>query len=75
MSDEHADHAATADGHGDSHGDGHGDRHGGHGDDHGHGGMDLGPIDWRMWGIGVLGTAIGLVAAVCFGLTTGLLHL
>ncbi len=33
----------------------------------------LGPIDWRAWGAGVLGVVLGLVVAVGFARTTGLL--
>lgn len=34
-------------------------------DDHAHASeeMDLGPIDWTQWGVGVLGVVIGLVIA------------
>ena len=39
----------------------------------GHHDDPLGPIDWRAWGAGVLGVALGLGVAVVFGLTTGLL--
>jgi hypothetical protein len=52
------------------------DDHGGdHGhDDHGHAAEALGPIDWPMWGVGVLGVVVaiivtaGLVAASGFTL-------
>ena len=37
----------------------HGDDHG-H-DDHAHAGGTLGPIDWTMWGIGVLGVIVALI--------------
>ena len=54
--------------------------HGGdHGhDDHAHTGEALGPIDWPMWGVGVLGVIValivtaGLVAASGFSTATGL---
>ena len=46
----------------------HGDDHG-H-DDHGHVEEPLGPVDVAAWGAGVLGVAIGLAVAVCFGLAT-----
>ena len=39
--------------------DDHGDDHG-H-DDHAHAGGTLGPIDWTMWGIGVLGVIVALI--------------
>lgn len=51
------------------------DTHGGHGSgsyaEHGHEGMGLGPIDWTMWGAGLLGVAIGVIGAACFALSTG----
>ena len=37
----------------------HGDDHG-H-DDHAHAGGTLGPIDWTMWGVGVLGVIVALI--------------
>jgi hypothetical protein len=37
----------------------HGEDHG-H-DDHAHAGGTLGPIDWPMWGIGVLGVIVALI--------------
>jgi hypothetical protein len=43
-------HGSTAD-HGDSHGH----------DDHAHGGEALGPIDWPMWGVGILGVIVALI--------------
>lgn len=53
-----SDHSAPA-GHGghDTDTDGHGHGH----DDHGDHGPVLGPIDWKMWGVGVLGTILALV--------------
>jgi hypothetical protein len=46
---------------------------GGHGaaDAHGHGGEALGPIDITMWGIGVVGVALGLLVALCVAFSTG----
>jgi hypothetical protein len=53
--------------------------HGGH-DDHGehddHGthpdhGPVLGPIDWKMWGVGVLGVICALVVVAGFVVATG----
>ncbi|MDP2349685.1 MAG: hypothetical protein Q8M74_00835 [Chloroflexota bacterium] len=42
-----------------------------HGDDHAHGGGDaLGPIDWTMWGVGVLGVVAALVIVAGFALAT-----
>lgn len=42
------------------HGDGHGH------DDHGHAAGTLGPIDWVIWGVGVLGVVVGVVIAAGF---------
>ena len=50
----------------DDHGIGHDDGH----DDHG-AGEALGGIDFRAWGIGVLGVALGLATAVTFAISTG----
>jgi hypothetical protein len=52
-------HGSTAD---------HGDEHG-H-DDHAHDSMELGPVDWPMWGAGALGVAAGLVVAAAFAVAT-----
>ena len=49
-------HGSTAD---------HADGDHGH-DDHGHGAEPLGPIDWRMWAVGVLGVAVALVVTAGF---------
>lgn len=48
--------------------------HGGdHGhDDHAHGGEALGPIDWRMWGVGVLGVIVALVVTAGLVAASGL---
>jgi ABC-type Zn2+ transport system substrate-binding protein/surface adhesin len=60
MSD-HASHSATD--HGTAHaGAGHGDAH----DDHGHAADTLGPIDVRMWGVGIVGVIVALVVAAGF---------
>jgi len=53
-------HGSTAD-HGDTHGH----------DDHAHADDALGPIDWSMWGVGVLGVALALVIAAGFVFATG----
>ena len=51
--------------------------HAGHDDDaydhedHGHGGMALGPIDWPMWGVGVLGVLVALIVTAGFVVATG----
>jgi hypothetical protein len=37
----------------------------------GHGGSALGPIDWRAYGAGFLGAALGLVVAAVLAVTTG----
>lgn len=79
MSDTHGtgDHAHVPDVHGTSqvvegphgsttdHGDGHGH------DDHGHVSEPLGPIDWPMWGVGVLGVLAALAIVWVFVLGTG----
>ncbi len=36
-------------------------------DDHGHAAMTLGPIDWRAWGLALLGGAAGVLVLACFG--------
>jgi hypothetical protein len=60
-------HASTAH---DTHADaGHG---GGHGaDEHGHAADTLGPIDTKMWGVGVLGVVAAVVIVACFVVATG----
>jgi hypothetical protein len=35
-------------------------------DDHGHAGMTLGPIDWRAWGLALLGAAAGVLVLAAF---------
>ena len=35
-------------------------------DDHGHAEMALGPIDWRSWGLAILGAAAGVIVLACF---------
>lgn len=46
----------------------------GHADDtHGHGADHLGPVDVRAWGALLLGTAAGLLVALCLVITTTLL--
>jgi hypothetical protein len=35
-------------------------------DDHGHAEMALGPIDWRTWGLALLGAAAGVLVLACF---------
>jgi hypothetical protein len=43
---------------------------GAHGGD-GRGGEALGPVDVTMWGVGVVGVALGLLVAVCVAFATG----
>ena len=43
--------------------------HGGHGD----AGEALGPIDIVMWGVGLLGVALGLLVALCTAFAVGVL--
>jgi hypothetical protein len=43
----------------------------GHGEHEGHGGPSLGPIDWRAYGAGLAGAALGLVVAAVLAVTTG----
>ena len=58
MSDtDHGAHGATP-----AHGTGH--------DDHGHAADTLGPIDWTMWGVGVLGVIVAAIIAVGFVIAT-----
>jgi hypothetical protein len=47
----------------------HGDDHG-H-DDHAHGSEALGPIDVAAWGALALGIGLGLIVALCAGISTG----
>ena len=74
--DDHDAGAQDASGHGSADHDsagGHG--HDDHGHEEGHGIGALGPIDWRMWGIGVVGVVSalivvgGFVAATAFSFT------
>jgi hypothetical protein len=48
------------------------DDHGGdHGhDDHGHAQTALGPIDWRMWIVGVAGLLVGVIVTAGFVIAT-----
>jgi hypothetical protein len=43
-------------------------------DDHGHGEQALGPIDWRAWGLAILGAAAGLIVLAAFWLSLNQLH-
>jgi hypothetical protein len=59
------------------------DEHGGHDpehpnsdhghSDHGHAPDILGPIDLAMWGVGLLGVALGLLVALCCAFAVGML--
>ena len=42
-------------------------------DSHGHAGETLGPMDFTMWGVGVLGVALGLLVALCTAFAVGML--
>jgi hypothetical protein len=46
---------------------GHGDDHG----EHGHAADTIGPIDTKMWGVGILGVVSAAVIVACFVLATG----
>jgi hypothetical protein len=41
--------------------------------DHGHADAALGPIDVAMWGVGILGVALGLLVALCCAFAVGML--
>jgi hypothetical protein len=43
----------------------------GHGHDAHGGGEALGPIDWRMWGVGLLGVVAALIVTAGFVVATG----
>ena len=43
----------------------------GHHDAHGHAVDTLGPIDWKMWGVGVVGVVAALIVVACFVVSTG----
>ena len=46
------------------------DSHGGH-DEHGHAADTIGPIDIKMWGVGLLSVIAAVVIAACFVVATG----
>ena len=52
-----------------AHGTGHDDGHG-H-DEHGHAADKLGPIDWLMWSVGVLGVVVAMAVTAGFAVATG----
>ncbi len=65
MSDTHGAHVP------DQHGEDHGQANDGHAHDaHGHADEALGPIDWTMWGAGVLGVVAALIIVAGFALAT-----
>jgi hypothetical protein len=41
--------------------------------DHDHADAALGPIDVAMWGVGILGVALGLLVALCCAFAVGML--
>lgn len=41
----------------------------------GHDAGTLGPIDWRMWGVGVLGVVAALAVVACWVLATSFVFL
>lgn len=65
MSDTHEAH--VPDQHGDDHGQ---DTDGRAQDAHGHDDQGLGPIDWTMWGAGVLGAGAALIVTAGFVVAT-----
>jgi hypothetical protein len=73
MSDTHGTHVPDQPGSSHAAADDHGAASG-HGDGHGHdahGGVEaLGPIDWTMWGVGVLGVVAALLVAAGFVIAT-----
>lgn len=46
------------------------DSHGSH-DEHGHAADTIGPIDVKMWGVGLVGVIVAVVMIACFVLATG----
>ena len=61
--------AATVQGAAHDAGHGHDDHGTGH-DGHGHAADTLGPIDWTMWGVGVLGVIVAAIVVVGFVIAT-----
>jgi hypothetical protein len=58
------------DGHGAAvHGTGHGTAH--DHDEHGHAADALGPIDWTMWAVGLLGVLFAMLVVIGFVMGTG----
>ena len=58
-----SDHEEPAMHHADTHDAGH--------DAHGHGDGTLGPIDWAMWGAGILGAIVAVVMVAAVVVATG----
>lgn len=55
----------------DGHGAAAGHAEGAHSHDaHGHDGMALGPVDLRMWGVGVIGVLVALIVTAGFVVAT-----
>jgi hypothetical protein len=50
-----------------------GDPHDSHAADRGQADESLGPIDVAMWGVGILGVALGLLVALCCAFAVGML--
>ena len=42
-----------------------------HGDDHAHGSEALGPIDWPMWIVGVIGVIVALIMTAGLAAASG----
>ena len=49
----------------------HADTHDASHDAHGHDDGTLGPIDWPMWGAGILGVIVAVVTIAAFVVATG----
>jgi hypothetical protein len=58
-----SDHDTPAMHHADTHDAGH--------DEHGHDAGMLGPVDWAMWGAGLLGVIVAVVTVAAFVVATG----
>ncbi len=51
----------------------HANHHPSSADSHGHAAEALGPIDLAMWGLGILGAALGLLVVLCCAFAVGML--
>ena len=47
----------------------------GHDAGHDHAADSLGPIDWKMWGVGLVGVIAALIVVGCFVVSTGFVFL